>query len=257
MNDEQLLSIIMPVFNGELFIEKNLRLLLENDYNNFEVLLCDDDSKDDTWKILQKFQTDSRVKLFQFKHNIGPGAARNFLMSKCSGEFIAIQDADDTSSKDRFIKQVNFLNRHPDIDVVGTSANLVGSNGEKWGSANIVAHPGVLAWYSQRSVVHASIMFRRKLINTFFYAEDMRFGEDYYFLTSLYLKNIKISNIEESLYNYIIDRADLKDRSRKNFSNILASKYKISKLFNLIQRIIFLILNFSILIISSLRAKKF
>ena len=94
--DKPLVSIALCTYNGEVFLAKQLNSLLCQDYNNLEIIVVDDRSTDNTWKILQRFAAkDKRLRLFQNDQNIG--YARNFekAIKLCKGDFIALADQDD------------------------------------------------------------------------------------------------------------------------------------------------------------------
>ena len=102
MNKKPLVSIIMSVYNEEERVEKCINSILNQDYKNFEFLIVDDFSEDNTLEVLNKFsREDSRIKIFKNKSNLGLTKNLNFLIKKSSGDFVARQDADDTSKQDR------------------------------------------------------------------------------------------------------------------------------------------------------------
>lgn len=254
MNNNPLLSIIVPAYNAEFYIQNTVTALLNNTYKNFEILICDDCSNDNTWNILQLFKNNPQIKLFQNEKNRGPGYTRNKLLDVAKGEYIAIQDADDGFVIDRFSTQLDYLLQNQMVDVVGSGAMLISSGGDTWGEIKVREKPTCLQWILQKSVVHATIMFRRKVYEHHRYSEELRTGEDYFFLTQIYLNNFTIMNITKPLYYYTIDKINLKKRSVTRFNDLLKSKIIISKLFPLELRWIFILFNISLLLISSLRS---
>lgn len=106
-----LISIAMCSYNGERFIKEQIDSILEQTYMNFELIIVDDGSKDNTIKIIKEYQSkDSRVKLFQNEKNLG--FVKNFekAISLCTGEFIALADQDDIWKKNKlevFLKNIN------------------------------------------------------------------------------------------------------------------------------------------------------
>lgn len=119
MNREPLVSVILPVFNGELFIEDTLGSVLGQTYRKLEVLAVDDGSTDATPAILSKWAAaDSRIKVYQ-RTNAGVAAARNFAIKAAAGEFIAPIDADDIWFPEKIELQVKrFLQSPPEVGVV-------------------------------------------------------------------------------------------------------------------------------------------
>ena len=108
--DHGLVSVLMSVYNGAPTLEKAAASVLAQTYRNLELILCDDASTDDTWRIMQRIAAqDARVTVFQNKTNRGLGASLNECLSRAGGEYIARQDADDISDPDRIERTTDFL----------------------------------------------------------------------------------------------------------------------------------------------------
>lgn len=108
--DHGLVSVLMSVYNGAPTLEKAAASVLAQTYRNLELILCDDASTDDTWRIMQRIAAqDARVTVFQNKTNRGLGASLNGCLSRAGGEYIARQDADDVSDFDRIERTMDFL----------------------------------------------------------------------------------------------------------------------------------------------------
>ena len=108
--DHGLVSVLMSVYNGAPTLEKAAASVLAQTYRNLELILCDDASTDDTWRIMQRIAAqDARVTVFQNKTNRGLGASLNGCLLRAGGEYIARQDADDISDPDRIERTMDFL----------------------------------------------------------------------------------------------------------------------------------------------------
>ena len=108
--DHGLVSVLMSVYNGAPTLEKAAASVLAQTYRNLELILCDDASTDDTWRIMQRIAAqDARVTVFQNKTNRGLGASLNGCLSRAGGEYIARQDADYVSDPDRIERTMDFL----------------------------------------------------------------------------------------------------------------------------------------------------
>ena len=108
--DHGLVSVLMSVYNGAPTLEKAAASVLAQTYRNLELILCDDASTDDTWRIMQRIAAqDARVTVFQNKTNRGLGASLNGCLLRAGGEYIARQDADDVSDFDRIERTTDFL----------------------------------------------------------------------------------------------------------------------------------------------------
>ena len=105
-----LVSIITPSYNSAQFIAETIDAVLAQTYTNWELLITDDCSTDNTIEIVQSYiQKDSRIKLFQSEKNSGAGVARNNSIKEAKGRFIAFCDADDVWSSDKLEKQISFM----------------------------------------------------------------------------------------------------------------------------------------------------
>jgi len=106
----ELVSIITPTYNAEKFIAETLKSVQNQTYQNWEMILVDDASTDETVKIISDFvEKDSRIKLFKLEKNSGNGFARNIALEKAVGKYIAYLDADDLWFPNKLEKQIQFL----------------------------------------------------------------------------------------------------------------------------------------------------
>tara|TARA_B110001469_G_scaffold127101_1_gene146693 strand:- start:2088 stop:2849 length:762 start_codon:yes stop_codon:yes gene_type:complete len=131
-NKMPLVSIITPSYNSEKFISQTIKSILVQTYTNWELLITDDCSNDDTIKVIKKFkQQDNRIKLFNLKTNKGAGEARNNSILNANGRFIAFCDSDDLWKKEKLQKQVDFLLKnnlaftYSSYDVIGEKNRFI------------------------------------------------------------------------------------------------------------------------------------
>ncbi|WP_425659645.1 glycosyltransferase family 2 protein [Tenacibaculum ascidiaceicola] len=103
-------SIITPTYNSEKFISETIKAIQNQTYTNWELLITDDCSTDDTFKVVKIYaDKDSRIKFFQLKTNLGAGIARNNSIKEATGRFIAFCDSDDVWREDKLERQVAFM----------------------------------------------------------------------------------------------------------------------------------------------------
>lgn len=103
-------SIIMPAYNSEKYIADSIQSIQKQTYANWQLLIVDDCSTDNTVSVVNKFiQLDSRIQLFQLRKNEGTGVARNTALSKASGRYIAFLDADDLWKPLKLESQIAFM----------------------------------------------------------------------------------------------------------------------------------------------------
>jgi glycosyltransferase involved in cell wall biosynthesis len=121
-----MLSIIMPVYNGEKYLEETLNSILSQQFKNYELLIYNDASTDKTQKILEYYKKkDERITLYRGSKNILQPNAMNFLINKTKNEYIALHDADDVSMPNKFFLQMNYLIKNSDIGLLGTFAEII------------------------------------------------------------------------------------------------------------------------------------
>lgn len=107
---QALVSIITPTYNSEKYITDTINSVLQQTYSNWELIIVDDGSTDETVAIVSKIaKTNPKIKVFQLQHNSGPGFARNFGTQQAQGKYLAFLDADDLWKPEKLTKQVAFM----------------------------------------------------------------------------------------------------------------------------------------------------
>lgn len=131
MNNQPLVSIILPTYNRAKYIKKALESALSQSYKNIEIIIIDDGSTDETRKVLEAYLKDSRVKYF-FQENQGVSKARKKGINISSGKYIAILDSDDfwLDSK-KLEKQIDFLENHSEYVLVGGGVIRIDESGKE------------------------------------------------------------------------------------------------------------------------------
>lgn len=128
---KNLVSIITPMYNSEKFIEATIKSVLNQTYQEWEMLIIDDCSTDNSPNIVKSYmQQDSRIKCIKTETNKGVSNARNLALSKATGQFIAFLDSDDQWNSSKLEKQVNFMLEN-DYVISFTSYELMDENDKK------------------------------------------------------------------------------------------------------------------------------
>lgn len=119
-------SVIIPVYNVQReWLEASIESILNQTYQDFECLIVDDGSTDQTFETCQRYaEKDARIRLFRFEMNKGIAAAMNFAILNASSPLIAIHDGDDISLPTRLEKQYAYMKEHPDVVLLGTQIKL-------------------------------------------------------------------------------------------------------------------------------------
>ena len=116
MKNSILISVVMPNYNGHRFVERSIDSVLSQTYQNFELIVVDDCSKDDSLSLIQhKAQSDSRIRVIALEHNAGVANARNVGIKEAKGEYIALLDNDDLWTEDKLERQLALAQKGADI----------------------------------------------------------------------------------------------------------------------------------------------
>ena len=119
LKNTPLISVVMSIYNNQSTLEKSVHSILNQNYKNFEFLIVDDNSTDNSFMMLRNLaKNDKRIKVFKNDKNIGLTKSLNILLSKANGNYIARQDGDDFSERERFSKQVKFLEESKKIEIL-------------------------------------------------------------------------------------------------------------------------------------------
>lgn len=110
--ENALVSVIIPTFNAEKYISDTIISVQNQSYQNWEIILVDDASTDETKTIIAPFLADRRIQFYPLGKNSGTGVARNFGVSKAAGKYIAFLDADDLWKPEKLEKQIDFLKKN-------------------------------------------------------------------------------------------------------------------------------------------------
>ncbi len=156
-------SVVMPLYNAELFVAQAISSILKQTFDNFEFIIIDDGSKDKSVDIVRGFK-DSRIKLYQNEINCGVAVALNRGFALAKGKYIARMDADDICMKKRLACQVKYLESNPDVGIVGSWIRLFGDQLPLVEKTPV--GPDVLAAYLvfDNPLYHPTVMLRRSLI---------------------------------------------------------------------------------------------
>ncbi len=129
---QPLLSILLPVYNIGHYLPDCIDSLLDSSYDNLEILAIDDFSKDDSLKVLRLYKKlDSRIKIYKNVKHYGKALTLNRLLRKAKGQFIVCMDGKDIVYKQKFAKQVKFLQENTKTVAVGTQCTFINSDGKR------------------------------------------------------------------------------------------------------------------------------
>lgn len=197
-----MISVIIPTFNSEKYIQKCILSVLENSYQNFEIIIIDDGSTDMTVEIVNSIN-DSRVRLYKQKRK-GPGLARNKGIDFAQGEYLFFLDSDDVINKSTLELLINNIG---DNDIIIGDYNIIYDNG----MIDIFITPKDCRF---NSFFESVTIWNRLYKIDFIRRNKIRFeqlyqGEDRLFLADIYLKKPKFNIINIPVYNWLRHETDI------------------------------------------------
>ncbi len=223
---QPLVTVILPVYNAQLFLAKAIDSVLAQTYTHFELLLINDGSTDDSERIILSY-TDVRIRYIKNKQNIQLIATLNKGIALAQGEYIARMDADDECMPTRLAKQVQFMQDNPNVGVCGTYArrkdirtNTI-TNWEYPTTHNQMKCR--LFWGS--TIIHPTAMLRNSVLQHIKFNANYPHAEDYKLWKDI-AQYYTLANIPEYLLNYTEHDGQITETQKTNMN---ATSFKINK----------------------------
>jgi len=163
-------SVLMTTYNSEKYVSETIKSVVNQTYKNWEFIIIDDASTDGTYDIITSASfSDDRIKIFRLDKNHGQSYALNFGLKKSSCDLIARIDNDDLMARDRIEKQVSYMNRYPEVAVVGTYVNYIDSQGRflSRGKTDFTSTEEIADKIKNNELVgfnHPTVMMRKEII---------------------------------------------------------------------------------------------
>lgn len=232
MEYEPLVSVIIAAYNAEAYIAECINSIIQQTYQNWELIICDDASHDKTRMICNKFaETHDRIKIIYNETNKHAAYSRNRCIEIANGKLIAIQDADDVSEKNRLKLEIEAL-LNSDCDFVSSAHYLFDSDGSYFTYYPKERYPSKKSFLSGIPFCHAATIFKKdclERINGYRNEKNTIRNEDYDMFMRLYASGFCGVNISDVLYGYRVDKNTLSRRSfkyRLSECNIRYTGYK-------------------------------
>jgi glycosyltransferase involved in cell wall biosynthesis len=197
-----LVSVLMPVYNASAYVKEAIESILDQSYQNFEFIIINDGSSDDSEQIILSFK-DPRIVYVKNEMNLGLIATLNKGIDLCSGKYILRMDADDISLPERIRKQVEFMNKNPEVGVCGSDYIQFGKGREIQHHSHHT-HDLIFGWtLFNSSVVHPSLIIRSSVIKAEkpYFDTGYKHAEDYELWSRLIFK-CKFADVPETLLKY-------------------------------------------------------
>ena len=221
-------SVVMPVYNAAQFVREAVESVFAQSLGDIELIVVDDASSDGSGQILSRF-SDSRLRHLRNERNLGMAASLNRGIEVSTGRYVARLDADDACARDRLERQVAFLDRHPDIAILGTAARVVGDGAACGSIWKMAASPLAVRFVSllRSPFLHPTVMARRAAFATgeLVYDAELAPAEDYG-LWARALRSMEGTNLKEPLVTYRLHAAQMTSTRR---SGMLDAHDKIAR----------------------------
>lgn len=221
------ISVLMGIYNCGNTLAQAVQSIQDQTYTNWELILCDDGSTDDTYAVAAKLAAgDSRILLLRNEKNQGLNITLNRCLAAATGEYIARMDGDDVCSPERFAEEVAVLEAEPEIAIVSTDMSYFDESGV-WGKISHKIYPQCMDFLFETPFCHAPCMVRKEAFDAVKgYSVGKRFlrVEDYHLWMKMYKAGYRGKNIEKVLYSM---RDDRNAYGRRKFRYRLNSAYVI------------------------------
>ena len=200
------ITVILPAYNAEQFIKQAIESILTQTFSNFELIIINDGSTDNTDEVIRSF-TDSRIRYIKNTENKGLIDTLNKGIDEAKSKYLARMDADDISLPTRLEKQVNYLNEHTDKDVVASTIIFINEKGEQTGTwpldrKTISSNEITKALITENCLAHPSVMGKTGVFAKFHYRKGRVNIEDYDLWLRMINSGCKIAKIAEPLLLY-------------------------------------------------------
>lgn len=216
----------MPLYNTPFeYLSATVESILSQTFADFELIVIDDASTIEYKDFFEKFN-DNRIKYFKLEQNAGPGHARNEGIKKATGEYVALVDSDDISLPERFQLQAEFLDKNPEISILGTSFQFSNRKNPALTIYDEKEIKNCLLFNSP--LCNPTVMFRKEdlVSKNLFFNEKINFAEDYNLWIDTAFTGLKFANLKEVLLIYTRRSGQLSKEKEEIQISILKDLYK-------------------------------
>ncbi|MFA7675834.1 MAG: glycosyltransferase family 2 protein [Candidatus Shapirobacteria bacterium] len=230
-----LVTIYMPVFNATPYLSQAIESILNQSFSNFEFIIVDDASTDDSWKIIKSYaKKDSRIVTIKNQINLGVSLTSNIAISKARGKFLARMDADDISFTNRIEKQIKFLNKHSKVVAVGGQCVVIDENNNIIGNKNFPSQnkklKDMIFWAVPIQQPSMMINLKKLPKNFIWYTPNQSSAEEINLMFRFILYG-QIANLEDNLLFYRhLDNSLSHKNPKATFKLTLKSRFNALKL---------------------------
>lgn len=217
---DDLVSVIIPTYNAEKYIDKTIESVLAQTYKNFEIIVVDDDSSDKTWGILKRMYRDhGKIYCCKLAENSGAAIARNEAMGKAKGQYIAFLDSDDVWLPRKLEKQISILKQEKKGFCYG-AIEMIDENGKKLKNKRKITERADYKVLLKNTVIATStVVLDRKIVGSVI-MPNIRSGQDYATWLSILRKGYTAIGIDEVLVQYRRGKGSLSSKKIWNYKKV-------------------------------------
>lgn len=230
MKDSPKVSVVMPVYNGERYLQESIESILNQTFNDFEFLIVNDCSTDQSEEIIRRYANkDNRIHLIINPKNLGIAEATNIGIANAHGEYIALMDQDDISLPERFEKEISFLETHPDVAVLGSNIRVLKEDGQLHDRHAVLETPGLVRWglLFGNQIQNPTVMIQKNIFSKHGFAyENYMPTQDYQLWLRLSAK-FNMANLPDSLLIHRLHNASASVNMRNLLSPNLLQMRKV------------------------------
>lgn len=229
----QKVALILPVYGGDelSYFKQAFKSIAQQTHQNIQIFMpIDGPIKSDLEEYIHQLHLDSKAEVLWHKKNRGLPFVLNSTIKEVTDanySLVARMDADDISYPDRIAKQLQYMNSHPDVDLVGTAMEKIDAEGKSFGQITYPTdHEGCLKLFKKRSpIAHGTALFR----SSFFekagdYPTNTPLAEDLHYWFNGFMAGCRFGNLDETLYSYRVTDSLLERRGGFRRANMLLSR---------------------------------
>jgi glycosyltransferase involved in cell wall biosynthesis len=213
VNDNPLVTVFMAVYNGERYITEAIKSILNQSFDDFELLIINDGSTDNSAGIIRKFD-DPRIRLLSNERNKGLFYTRNRGISEARGKFYATLDCDDVSTPHRLELQVKFFQENPDYVICGGQGRIINSDSKIIGAVNApvgnTEFLRVMHLFSD-PFINSATMIRKEILDRYSFRPYYEPAEDYDLFQRI-SEQYKIANLSKVLVHYRVHELNVSEK---------------------------------------------
>lgn len=229
-----LLSVIMPVYNVEKYIQASIDSILNQDFQDFEFIIINDGSTDGSEAKIKTY-TDPRIRYISNHGNMGLVFTLNLGIERATGEWIARMDGDDISLPNRFSEQLKYLKDHTEIDILASTVKLINEEDEyigTWEDDMKALTSSQIRKYLPKNncIAHPTIICKTELLRSFLYRSSQSQAEDYDLWLRMAAAGKKFAKLENPLVLHrIVSNSFTRSRQHNVFRKLAKTKWQFLK----------------------------